>query len=96
MHQEPDADNIQEFIKVLKEHRNKCDWEGNEVEMATNRIPNWNSKIKKEDSKNYFSIKQSKEKNANSLILNITKIQSEMERRAFGHLKRRFSSTWRA
>ena len=40
LYQEPNADNIQDFIKVLEDHRNTCEREGKyvEAEMAKNRI----------------------------------------------------------
>ena len=40
LYQEPNADNIQDFIKVLEEHRQTCEREGKyvEAEMAKNRI----------------------------------------------------------
>ena len=38
--QDPDVDNIQDFIKVLEQHRATCEVEGKyvEAEMALNRI----------------------------------------------------------
>lgn len=40
LYQEPNADNIQDFIKVLEDHMNTCEREGKyvEAEMAKNRI----------------------------------------------------------
>ena len=40
LYQEPNADNIQDFIKVLEDHRVTCEREGKyvEAEMAKNRI----------------------------------------------------------
>ena len=40
MFQEPNEDNIQDFIKVLEEHRLTCEIEGKyvEAEMAKNRV----------------------------------------------------------
>lgn len=40
LYEEPNADNIQDFIKVLDEHRKSCEQEGKyvEAEMAKNRI----------------------------------------------------------
>jgi hypothetical protein len=37
---EPNADNIQDFIKILEDHRHTCEVEGKyvEAEMAKNRI----------------------------------------------------------
>jgi hypothetical protein len=40
LYQEPTADNIQDFIKVLEDHRHTCEMEGKyvEAEMAKNRV----------------------------------------------------------
>ena len=40
LNQEPTSDNIQDFIKVLEQHRATCEVEGKyvEAEMALNRI----------------------------------------------------------
>jgi hypothetical protein len=40
LYQEPNEDNIEDFIRVLQEHMANCDVEGNyvEAEMAKNRI----------------------------------------------------------
>jgi hypothetical protein len=40
LYQDPDVENIQDFIKVLKEHRQKCERADKyvEAEMARNRI----------------------------------------------------------
>lgn len=40
LYQEPNDENIGDFIKVLQEHMSKCEIEGNyvEAEMAKNRI----------------------------------------------------------
>jgi len=40
LYQEPDAENIQDFIIVLKEHRQKCEQAGKyvEPEIERNRI----------------------------------------------------------
>lgn len=40
LYQEPTADNIQDFIRVLEDHRRTCEQEAKyvEAEMAKNRI----------------------------------------------------------
>lgn len=40
LYQEPDDENIEDFIKVLQDHMAKCEHEGNyvEAEMSKNRI----------------------------------------------------------
>ena len=40
LYQEPNDENIEDFIRVLQEHMSKCEAEGNyvEAEMAKNRV----------------------------------------------------------
>lgn len=40
MNQQPDTENIQDFIKILEDHRHTCEQSGKyvEAEMAKNRI----------------------------------------------------------
>lgn len=81
LYQEPNEDNIQDFIKVLEEHRNTCEVEGKyvEAEMAKNRI----AELKYQDY----------ERKKNELIFNQTQQREECEQ---AHIKQyhEFNQQW--
>ena len=81
LYQEPNADNIQDFIKVLEDHRNTCEREGKyvEAEMAKNRI----TELKQQDYDRRYQ----------ELIFNQTQQREECEQ---AHIKQyqEFNQQW--
>jgi len=79
--QEPNADNIQDFIKILEDHRHTCEVEGKyvEAEMAKNRI----AELKSQDYNRRYE----------ELIFNQTQQREECEQ---AHIKQyqEFNQQW--